>query len=375
LSFHRQKVVSLNGINSNLHVLRNFTKKRIFPVLKGNAYGHGLSEVGKRIDLDDGEILCTATLDEALALKLSRPKARILFWLFSSVNELECAILNEIEISIGSMNQLEKVQLISQYFERPIRLHIEIDCGLNRGGFKILEINDLVKVFSRLKKVKNLSVCGVWAHVSNPTYASQERSKCEIAVFSNLLDLLEQGAFMDLAGLDFHLGGSGILGLVDDPRVNSMRVGLSLYGYSYSVEKRNQLAKELKICMDFSGKILFIKQARAGEFVGYSGVSLNSDRQLAVVGFGYGDGILKNAFSGLLVRNVDHEHLILNDPAMDQIHIDITGCNKCHQGDWISIFGPGEIQGYGLNYVWRNKFIPNEILSVIGSRVNPVYRD
>lgn len=127
--------------------------------------------------------------------------------------------------------------------------------------------------------------------------------------------------------------------------------------------------------MDFSGKILFIKQARAGEFVGYSGVSLNSDRQLAVVGFGYGDGILKNAFSGLLVRNVDHEHLILNDPAMDQIHIDITGCNKCHQGDWISIFGPGEIQGYGLKYVWRNKFIPNEILSVIGSRVNPVYRD
>lgn len=372
---HRKKIISLKDLDHNLGVLRNVTNRRIFPVLKGNAYGHGITEVGRRIGIHDNEILCCATLDEALVLKLSRPKARVLFWLHSSIDELRIAILNRIEFSIGSFDQLEKIESISRFMEQETIVHVEIDCGLNRGGFKFFEINDLNVIFARLKSLKNIKIKGVWSHVSNPSYSNRERSQREIQLFSKFLDLLEVGDFLDSSSLDVHLGGSGIVELVEDSRVNSLRVGLSLYGYSYITETQSHSSKMLRVCMGLSAKILYIKQVRVGDFVGYNNSPVESNCEVAVVGLGYGDGVLKNAFFGLAVRNADHEHTVIDNPAMDQLFLDVTGCKKCRPGDWVSIFGPEEIENYGLNYVWKNKFIPNEILSLVGSRVGAVYKD
>ncbi|WP_426998546.1 alanine racemase [Pseudarthrobacter sp. N5] len=130
--------VDLSAISDNVTALRKRTAASHFmAVVKGSAHGHGLLDVA-RTALDSGaDWLGTAQLTEAIALRRAGITSRLLSWLYlasQTSNAIREALELDIDVSLGSLEQLDVMAEISSGLGRPAYVHLELDSGLSRGG-------------------------------------------------------------------------------------------------------------------------------------------------------------------------------------------------------------------------------------------------
>src|ERR671927_705620 len=132
-----QVSVDLSAISDNVRALRNLTPAPHFmAVVKGNAYGHGLADVARAALAAGADWLGTAQLTEALALRKAGITAPVLSWLYlatASSETIREALGHDVDISLGSVTQLDIVAGIASSPGRPAAVHLELDTGLSRG--------------------------------------------------------------------------------------------------------------------------------------------------------------------------------------------------------------------------------------------------
>ena len=100
----RSAYVDLAAIRENVSTLQNFAKNsEVMAVVKANAYGHGLIPVSKAARQGGATWLGTALLEEAIELRNSGDKGRILTWLGSPSDKWQECIELEIDVSVCSI--------------------------------------------------------------------------------------------------------------------------------------------------------------------------------------------------------------------------------------------------------------------------------
>ena len=75
-------IIDVNAIRNNVKFLRKKTGTDIMPVLKADAYGHGLIEMAKVLRTIGVKYIGVATLGEAILLRKAGDKGRVLSWLY-----------------------------------------------------------------------------------------------------------------------------------------------------------------------------------------------------------------------------------------------------------------------------------------------------
>jgi alanine racemase len=75
-------VIDVNAIRNNVNYLKKKTGTDLMPVLKADAYGHGLIEMAKILRKIGIKYIGVATLGEAILLRKSGDKGRVLAWLY-----------------------------------------------------------------------------------------------------------------------------------------------------------------------------------------------------------------------------------------------------------------------------------------------------
>ena len=76
-------VIDINAIRNNINYLKKKTGCDLMPVLKADAYGHGIVEIAKIVRKIGIKYIGVATLGEAIMLRDSGDKGRILAWLYN----------------------------------------------------------------------------------------------------------------------------------------------------------------------------------------------------------------------------------------------------------------------------------------------------
>lgn len=363
---HREKIVDMRLLNSNLRELRSFTNRRIFPVLKSNAYGHGLLDVLGSLEVLDGETICVATIQEALFVRNVLPKKRVLFWLHSSIDEIAAAAENNIEFSIGSKHHVEQLLMLERKNVAQLKIHIEIDIGMNRGGFKAVDVVKLIDSLDLMRGKSKIQINGFWAQVNSALSDSEINQQVELffSVFQSLD--IPKGDLIDI-----HLGGTALIPLCHQlPPDTCLRLGLAIYGYSYpsqaALESNQNI--NLKVAMKVRAKLLFIKEVFVGESVGYgrSGV-VTEDGYIGIVGVGYGDGLPRTFPLGYLVQIRDSLYPIIGTSSMDQLTVKLGSKPSCKVGDWVYFSGTDQLSGLGFQRLDPNQTV-NEVISRLGAR-------
>ena len=364
--------VNLSAIADNLKYIKSKTEAQVLAVVKADAYGHGLIQVGKAAADAGADWLGTALLEEGISLRNSGIRIPIISWLTPLGEDFRTAIELDIDLSISSVELLREVIEAGNSVNKIPRVHIEIDTGMSRGGVgddwqKFLD--SLVKAF----KSNEINLVGIWSHFARADEPDEKMNNEQLAIFEHRIKSLE------IAGVSpqfIHIANSAASLTNKSAHKNIIRWGIGLYGLSPDVNNLgDSKSLKLKPAMKLRAKLQLVKSVKAGASVGYGGTAITkSDTKLGVVTLGYADGIPRNAnnLAGVFAAGVRAP--LIGRVSMDQFVVDLGINSSAKTGDEVIVFGDGSSGEYTADeWAKASGTINYEIVTRIGSRVPRIY--
>lgn len=258
--------ISLKTILSNYqHAKSKINDHQILPVLKANAYGHGLDQVGRLFDGIDLPFLCVASLDEAYQLMDAGVEQNILIFSYLDPNFVIKNNRSNLIFTIPSLEWYEKVK-------GQARFHLEINSGMNRMGVKSLE--EAMSIID----LSNGDIEGIYTHFSSSTY--DEDSKAQAKRFISVYNALNYK-------FDYVHAGNLSIQLFNELDIfDSMRMGLGLFGYREDLDT--------KASMELYSNVIFLDKVKKHETIGYLyDYKVEEGGCVASIAIGYADGFDK----------------------------------------------------------------------------------
>ena len=296
---------------------------RIEPVVKADAYGHGAIPVARSLEAAGADGFGVATFDEAVALRRAGVRRPILVLYPVPADFAAEAARRGIALTVGDARLLERLLqalLAGTVPRRRLRLQLEVETGLGRGGFAPADVGAAV---GAIRAVPAARLEGAWSHLTAP--GDGRRTGAQTGRFEEAMGVLTEGGVrLPLR----HLTGSGGL-LVATPDYDAVRPGLVIYGILPDglepAAARSGLARRLRPVMALRARPVRVVDLPAGWGVSY-GPSFETRRpsRIATLPLGYGDGwsrALSNRAEAL-VRGVRVP--LVGTVAMDAVMADVT---------------------------------------------------
>ena len=190
------------------------------PVLKSNAYGHGLQEVYSILEPLKPAWLTVNYTREGKELRGFGYKGRILVVGPATVDILQQSQDLELDIVVGQVEVLDEV--LQNY--KSLSMHIKFDTGMGRQGFQMDQVDLIIqKLLAHRDQVKG--VCTHFANVEDVT--EQDYADLQLQTFEKIASRFREADFT----IYEHSASSASCLLMEKTRKSLVRVGISLYGF------------------------------------------------------------------------------------------------------------------------------------------------
>lgn len=309
---------------------------KICPVLKSNAYGHGLLPIAKFIDYHFKiPYIMVDSLYEAYELSKQKVKTPIMIMGYTDPQNYSVWKKLPFTFTVYDLNSLKTLNK----YQKGAKIHIKLDTGMCRLGIQKDDIAEFILV---LKTCHNLKVEGIYSHLSQADDPKKITfTNNQIKLFKKMVTLFEK------AGFTFkykHISATSGATTINDHYFNLIRLGLGFYGYSpfssHSKEGRVQRLA-LKPALTFTSRLALIKQIHAGNQVSYGGTyTAKQDEIIGILTAGYNEGIsrdLSNRASFLLFNT---ECPVIGNIAMNMTTIKIPRTINASIGDKVTVISP-----------------------------------
>ena len=364
--------ISLLAIADNLKLIKSKTNAQVLAVVKADAYGHGLIQVGKAAENVGADWLGTALLEEGITLRNSGIKIPIISWLTPLGEDFKAAINLDIDLSISSTELLNEIVLAGKSIKKIPRIHVEVDTGMSRGGVGDdwqLFLNELSKAVA----ANEINIVGIWSHFARADEPDEVMNKEQLAVFE---DRIKSASAAGIKAEFIHISNSAASLTNKSAHKNIIRWGIGLYGLSPDLNNLgDSKSLNLKPAMRLKAKLHLVKAVKAGVSVGYGGTAITkNDTKLGVVTLGYADGIPRNANNLAGVFVAGKRAPLIGRVSMDQFVVDLGSNSLAKTGDEVIVFGDGLGGEYTADeWAKASGTINYEIVTRIGSRVPRIY--
>jgi len=370
--------IEVNGeaIEKNVRQLRSKLSKscQFMAVVKADGYGHDAKVVSDYAIKGGASQLGVATLKEGIKLRSSGVKKPILILgnLYTK-KDLIISFKNDLMPTISSIRECLICNNIGKHFGLKFSIHLKVDTGMSRLGF---ESNKFVEQFQKIKSFENISIEGIYSHLSSADEVNALDPK-SITQLQRLKfnELLKQINLDRNNEIKIHLANSAGMLLNKDFHYHMVRVGLSMYGYSPLAKLDKNLL--LKPALFLKVKVAFIRNIDRGVSVSYGGKFVSSRKtKLAVLSIGYADGVPRNLSGKINVIHNNKFYPQVGSITMDQMMVDITGSNEIRIGSTMVLLGSdGDKTISPLEWARKSNTSPWEILCSFKNRLPKVLVD
>lgn len=280
--------INLENLSQNIKNLKSLLKSetKFLAVVKANAYGHGIVECSKAAIEAGADWLGVINIDEAMALRGANIHKPILILGEVLNNDLRTAANKDVSVPVISVDKAREIVEIN--FDRPLKVHLKIDTGLNRLG---IENSDIAEVVRILKSHRNIIIEGVYSHLASVEENDLAYAKEQIKNFKEAIKILKQN---DVDDIIKHIAATAATMLLKDSHFDMVRSGIGIYGLWPSKENKETFASDdfLKPVMIFKTQIVQIKKVKKGEKIGYGCAHIAKDvMTIGIIPVGYYEGL------------------------------------------------------------------------------------
>ncbi len=361
--------IDLNAIKENLQAIQiNLgSKKRMIPVLKANAYGHGSVKVAEYLEELGYDIFAVALLEEAMELRESGIKATILVLGWVAPPYAHIAVKHNFILTVFQKQWLEELDALD--LQGTLQIHIKLDTGMGRNGLRNEE--EVNTFLSQLSEMQLIKVAGLYTHFASADYKDSAYYKEQMNKFNQLVKIIFQ--VYPEETLMIHVGNSGasIQHALDMPTYS--RVGVSLYGLYPSLDIKVANLVKLKPALALKSEIIHIKKMHEGDKVSYGGSYIAKEGDwIGTVAIGYADGWLRK-LQGSSVLVAGKRMRIVGRICMDMMMIKLD--QHYEVGTEVTLIGNSEGAVISIDEVAeRLETINYEVSTNITSRVPRIYK-
>lgn len=303
--------IDAGALIHNLHLYKKFRPDiSICPVLKSNAYGHGLTLIGKILDPLGLDFFIVDSLYEAFQLREKKIKSPVLV-LGDTIKENFYKVL-PFHFSVFNERTLHIHAKFGHY------IHLEIDTGMNRLGVNIEELPYIIKI----AKNTDAKIVGIFTHFLSAEEENKYRLNQQEDIFREAIKMLRKAGFKPKW---IHAANSAGGIQSDMQEVNMMRLGISLYGVNPLQSQRERL-KDLRLVAQVRSKVIEIRKIKKGESVGYGSASFiaKKEMEIAVIPFGYYEGLPRSLSNKGIVEIKGINCPIIGMICMNHAMIDVS---------------------------------------------------
>lgn len=359
--------VNLDRLEENLGAIRDrVTPARIMPILKANAYGHGLVPVAKLMESLGANYLGVAVLEEGLLLREAGISTPILVLGGILGNQVPHFLKHDLTITASSIEKLEQVEAAAQSMGITARVHLKIDTGMERIGVHYYNAESLLEASLGCR---HLQVEGIFSHFANADLPDLSHAHLQMERFQEVL------RFYERRSLPFpvrHIANSPAILQIPESYFDLVRPGILLYG----VYPTTQIPRSIQVrpALSWKSHVVYFKVIKPRHPVGY-GSSWQSDHMVraVTVPVGYGDGYFRSMSGSAQVIIHGERYHVIGAIAMDQIVVNIEW-DSAYNDDEVILIGGEDGAAITCNEMagWANT-IPYEILTNINTRVPRIY--
>jgi alanine racemase len=361
--------IDLSAVRHNAGLLRTLIGPAgLAPVVKANAYGHGLVAVATALR-EVVDALCVATLDEAMEVR-AVVGGRVLLLYPVPPGAAADAVACGAELTVMSPADLPPLLAALPPGHPPVPVHLALETGLGRGG---LSAREAVEAASLVASDGRARLAGIWSHLATPEDATTSGE--QVARFASAVEALRALGHAPPR----HLAASSSLMCASAPTLELVRPGLAVYGVLDAdvqiAPGARAVADGLRPAMTLAARPLAFSEVPSGETVGYGG-RWRAARQsrIAILPVGYADGYLRGTQpeAVALVRGVRVP--IVGVISMDALAVDITDLPDVRREDTFVLLGRQADQAISAGDLARARnTIAWEVLAGMAARMDRVY--
>lgn len=331
--------IDANAIRHNVDYLRKVAKTDIMPVLKSNAYGHGIIPVSKILRNHNVKMIGVATLDEALTLRNCGDNGRIVAWLYDvNGKSLKDAIEKNIDICIIDQKHIPTVCKLAAQTSKTVRVHLFVDTGIDRAA---VPYSEAIHAAIQLSSNPHVDLVGIMSHFIQSELKNDSTTKKQLQLFRNIIHVLSKNHNINFEYT--HIANSGGCLNYDVSDFTLARAGLAIYGFDPSGKYNPNLQPAMKL----TSCIIQKKNISKGAVVGYNGKYVaKKDMTICIAPVGYGDIIPRSSSGKLCVYINGTRRKVLGNISMDQIVIESKPVDNV--GDEVLLFGPSKQTAYDV---------------------------
>lgn len=338
--------LSREALASNIRYLRGIAGKRarFSCVIKANAYGHGIEETVpmlRECGVDHFSVFSSAEAYRAHEAMSDDCELMIMGWVEGE--DLDWAIARGVSFFVFNRERLEAADAAAKRVGRRARVHLELETGMHRTGFRENQLPEVVEGIRA--NGDTIAVEGVCTHLAGAeSIVNHRRIQAQIRSFRELCGWLhEQG----IRPKSRHVACSAGLLRYPESIFDLVRVGIASYGFWPTDELRMQTLLDqddtkdpLKRMLSWKSTVMSVNEVEEGEFVSYGHSFLtNRKSRIAVVPVGYGYGFSRTLSNRGHVLIRGRRVPVIGSVNMNMVVVDATDVEDVGVGDEVVLIG------------------------------------
>lgn len=364
-------------LQRNLRFLRRAMGKtpRYCSVVKGNAYGHGISEfvpMAERCGVRHFAVFSAEEAFQALSARTKDSSVMIMGQLDAS--DVLWAVENGVSFFVFDLSRLDVALRAAKTIDGVARVHLELETGLYRTGLSDRSVRAALRRMTNRPELVSLE--GICTHLSGA-----ESSANYFRISEQLAAFRRRG---ELFGPDVprHIACSAAVFSYPDSIHDMVRVGIAQYGYWPSeetrlfylrtgVERARRERSRLARVMTWKSRIMSFTTVPAGSFVGYGlGHQVLHKTRIATVPVGYSHGMPRAQSDSGQVLVHGRPCRIIGTVSMNSHTIDVTDVPEAKIGDEVVLIGEQEGGEISVGSFGERTHVLNyEVLARLSTRI------
>lgn len=322
----------------------------VLPVLKANAYGHGLKEACQALQPLQDRLpgFVVDQVAEAIIVRQYFPDHPIICLGWTPPYELRQVVELGVIQNIVSAQDLRELLAVAPDGAHKALVNLELETGLNRLGASPKDVGDILEILK--KSGDHVVVQGLSSHFA-------EAEQFPVTAFTTEQNTAFYDATLRL-GLTpsfRHVGCTASIITNQAADHSHVRLGLGLYGLwpGEGVRREGTLGKrhvDLAPVLEWHARIAQVKEVALGGTVGYGRAHVaNRVTRIAVLPVGYADG-LDRRLTGQVVLIKGARCPIVGRICMNMCMVDIsTAPQSIAAGDQVTLLGREGLSSVGVD--------------------------